>query len=546
MSTVLTAWLLIGTQVVALESPAEANSTQPVSVPVAAGPVAALIRSAADENVTAATTMPAVAAAVKRFYVTRGFAPFWSRDGELLPGAEMLRRTIDGIADEGLDPHTPAYHLIQIDSMMQERDENTTLQLARLDLILTDAFYALGHDLHYGHAYGADLNATHEYDNTLLEPAALLTERVAQGAVLDVLLSTAPNHIGYQRLRTALAEYRRIADAGGWSTHAADYADDTNVYRRLSMSGDLVDPPSEDEAEETERLRSAVKRFQRRHGITDDGIVGPVTSAKMAQSPSTLIKKIRLNMERWKWLPPHNGGPYIIVNIPGFTLEVIQDDKPLLEMQAIVGRRERETPTFASIMRYIVLNPYWRVPETILNEDLIPKLQADPHYLAAKHIKLFAADDTDESHPIDPRSIDWMRWRESDTKHYTFREDPGAKNPLGYVKFLFQNPYDIYIHDTPSQSLFKNGNGTHSSGCIRVRKPMELAHYLLSLNDPDITYKTLLTQLLTGENRWVRLATPVPVYITYQTVRVDEEGVVYFYNDIYRYDRKLSQYLKKY
>ncbi|WP_345972828.1 L,D-transpeptidase family protein [Sulfurimonas diazotrophicus] len=543
MSTVLKACLLIGTQVVALETAEEANRTQPV--PVAAGPVAALIRSVADENATAKPEMPALAPAAKRFYAERGFAPFWSRDSRLLPGADTLWLMIDGIADEGLDPYTPSYHLSRIQSLRQE-EGNETLQLAQLDVLLTDAFFALGHDLHYGHAYGADLNATHEFDNSLLEPAALLSEHVAQGGVQDVLLSVAPNHIGYQRLRTALAEYRRIADAGGWSTHAADYADDANVYRRLAMTGDLVDPPSEDEAEETERLRDAVKRFQRRHGITADGIVGPVTSAKMAQSPSALMKKIRLNMERWKWLPPHNGGPYIIVNIPGFTLEVMQDDEPLLTMQAIVGRRERETPTFASMMRYIVLNPYWRVPVTILNEDLIPKLQTDPHYLAVKHIKIFAADDTDESHPIDPMTIDWRQWRESDTSRYTFREDPGAKNPLGYVKFLFQNPYDIYIHDTPSQSLFKNGNGTFSSGCIRVRKPMELAHYLLALDDPDITYKALLTQLLTGENRWVRLARPVPVYITYQTARVDEEGVVYFYNDIYKYDRKLSHYLKKY
>ena len=306
------------------------------------------------------------------------------------------------------------------------------------------------------------------------------------------------------------------------------------------MSGDLNDTADND-LSVRDPLLEAVKRFQKRHGISADGMVGPRTAAKMALSPAALVETIRVNMERWRMLEPPEGDNYVLVNIPGYSLYVMQQHKPLLQMQAIVGRRDRATPVFASQMRYIVFNPYWQIPETILTEDLIPKVKADPRYLQKKNITIYAADDREARRPIDPASIRWAHWRAADNERYYFREAPSAVNPLGYVKFIFPNPYDIYIHDTPSDELFDKERGTFSSGCIRVRKPIELAYALLKRETPEITYKTLFLKIASGKNEWIRLQQPINVYITYQTARVDENGLINFYEDIYGNDSELAQ-----
>lgn len=477
---------------------------------------------------------------VKRYYAARQFRPVWSSNQKVLPIAGALQRTIEQIGSEGLDPDRAAYHLTRIRALRHDANNTAVQQLARLDLLLTDAFFALGHDLHFGMAYGKDLNETHEFDAPAVDMGNLLDKASENGTIRESLLALTPQNPGYRRLTTALADYRRLARAGGWDTHAADYTDEAVVRARLTATGDL-----NASASDLESLRAAVERFQRRHGLTVDGVVGPVTASEMAVAPAVLIEKIKLNMERWKWLWMRGDGQYIMVNIPGLRLDVYSGGISVLDMQAIVGRLERKTPTFASTLRYIVFNPYWRVPETILNEDLIPKLQADPDYLASKRIKIFAMDDEQGAHPLNPDTIDWKRWQPADSSRYFFREEPGEHNPMGYIKFLFPNPYDIYIHDTPSHSLFKNSNGTFSSGCIRIRKPIELAHYLLALDDPSITYKTVLSYILPGENRWIRLKHPLDVYITYQTARVGGDGLVYFYKDIYGYDRRLQDYLSQ-
>ena len=522
--------------------PFDADDTR--LVPVATDETAAAIRQMLSGDTTTEAPPPFLSADVQHYYVQRRFKPVWSSGQRPLPTADALKRLIDSIGSEGLDPDRPAYQRQPIEMLLEQETEKTPEQLANLDLLLTSAFFALAHDLHYGVAYNADLNTSDTYANTPVDLSRMLDRAVESRKIKASLLSLTPQYPEYRRLLAALAFYRHLADEGGWHTNADDYADEANVRERLVATGDLNASALIDAPEAHAELETAVKRFQQRHGIKADGVVGPVTSAKMAIPPEKLIEKIELNIERWKWFPPYSVASYIIVNIPGFELKVVRGDEVLLRTRAIVGRRDRETPTFASKLRYIVFNPYWRVPETILKEDLIPKVQADPHYLSARHIKLFAADDAGENRPIDPGTIAWKRWRDDDMKRYVFRMDPGAGNPLGYVKFIFPNDDDIYVHDTPSHSLFKNSNATFSSGCIRIRKPLELAHYLLSLEDPEITYKDILVRILSGENLWIRLKDAPEIYITYQTAAVDEDGVIYIYDDIYGNDRKLEKYLK--
>ena len=258
---------------------------------------------------------------VRLYYTARGFKPVWSDGGQILPSAEAFTKLLEDVSREGLDPDRPAYHRERIETLLSESTDGEPDRLATLDLLLTNAFFALGHDLHFGVAYGADLNATHEYGNTPVDMRQVLDHAAASGEIEASLLSLTPKHPEYRRLITALAFYRSLADEGGWSTNAADYAKDDAVRERLIASGDL----NESNGTVTpEKLEAAVKRFQQRFGITADGVVGPVTSAKMAISPAELVDTIKLNVERWKWMPPHEDGLYIIVNIPGFELKVMR------------------------------------------------------------------------------------------------------------------------------------------------------------------------------------------------------------------------------
>jgi len=536
----------------AFTSPQEPNDTLSMQAPMESNATLTYADDATSEAIrkiligeTAFDESPSpLSHAIRLYYIARRFKPVWSNTQQLLPTVASFRELIDGIADEGLNPDRRAYHRESIEALVAQATALQPQQLAMLDLFLTDAFFALGHDLHYGMAYGADLDSTNEYANVPIDMANVLDHATDNGEIKTSLLALTPQHPEYQRLTRALAYYRRLADEGGWSTQIADYAHEAAVRQRLVATADLNVVGSDDTFEADEKLDAAIKRFQERHGLKADGVVGPNTSAAMAVPPEKLIEKIKLNMEKWKWLPPHSGGPYVVVNIPGFELDVILGNETVLKTRAIVGRRERETPTFASKLSYLVFNPFWNVPETILNEDLIPKLQADPNYLATRRIKIFAAGDRNGAHPIDPSTIDWRHWQKTDTARYVFRMEPGSENPLGYIKFIFPNDHDVYVHDTPAHSLFKNSNATYSSGCIRIRKPLELAHYLLARQEPDITYKDIMTRILSGETKWVPLKDPLDIYITYQTARVGDDGLIYFYDDIYGYDRKLAKYLK--
>jgi len=481
---------------------------------------------------------------VRRFYAARDYKPVWSAGIRTLPISDVFKAMLDGIESEGLDPDRPAYHRARISALMESGTVGQSDRLALLDLLLTDAFFTLGRHLHFGVAHGAELGFLHADDNRPLNMGSVLEDAAAREEIRAALLSLAPDIPEYRRLRKALAAVRTRAVSAAWSTDPADYAYERHVRQRLIASGDLNDTSPVD-LQAYDPLLEAVKRFQRRNNIKADGMVGPATAAKMAESPGTVAEKIALNMERWKWLPPRRGDTAVVVNIPGFELSVQEGNKSVLNMQAIVGRRERETPTFAATLRYIIFNPYWRVPKTILREDLIPKLKKDPGYLQKKNIKIFSAGDAAEKHPIDPATIAWKRWNDAKAERYIFREEPGPHNPLGYVKFIFPNDYDIYIHDTPSQALFNNDKGTYSSGCIRIRKPMELAYYLLAREEPDITYKRLFARMVSGKNMRITLKHPVSVYVTYQTVQVDGEGRLSFYGDIYGYDEKLREYLSK-
>ena len=239
------------------------------------------------------------------------------------------------------------------------------------------------------------------------------------------------------------------------------------------------------------------------------------------------VRQIASNMERWRWLPQDLGQRYILVDVPAYTLDVVERDQAVMTMRVVVGKPSWPTPVLSATMSYIVLNPDWRVPPNIAARELVPILRANPGYLAQNNMRL-----SNGAHDVDPRSVDWSQ---VSTKNfpYRLRQEPGPKNPLGTIKFMFPNRFQVYLHDTPSRTLFAKPERAFSHGCIRVEKPMDLAEYALR---GVLSRERIAAGLGRGASRTVPLAEPLPTYLVYRTVLVKDDGTIQFRPDIYGYD----------
>ena len=353
--------------------------------------------------------------------------------------------------------------------------------------------------------------------------------------------SQRPFHPGETRLRQALEHYRHLAAQGGWpilpsgvTLRRGDRGHAVVVLQhRLHTTGDLAtwSPASGDLFDDV--LDHAVRTFQQRHGLEVDGIVGSETRAALQVSVEERVRQLGLNVERWDSLPEQLGPRYILVNIPSFTLQVAENEQPVLSMRVVVGTPSRPTPLFRSTLTAVVLNPAWEVPDRIAREEIVPLLRRQPSYLTTHHFTLLQGWGA-EAHAISPHTIDWSQI--SPTRFpYRLRQEPGPTNALGRIKFLVPNPFHVFLHDTPSRTLFRHPVRTYSHGCIRLEEPIALAAYLLR-DDPAWTRTHINAAIAQGRQRTIELAAPLPVYVIYHTAWVDAEGTVHFRPDIYAYD----------
>ncbi|MBI3541075.1 MAG: L,D-transpeptidase family protein, partial [Deltaproteobacteria bacterium] len=285
-------------------------------------------------------------------------------------------------------------------------------------------------------------------------------------------------------------------------------------------------------------LEEAIRRFQRRHGLDEDGVIGTQVINALNVSPSARLHQIELNLERLRWVtPPLSDESYIRVNIPDFRLEVFEHDRPVLAMNVVVGlQKEWQTPSLSSEISYLILNPRWHVPTKIFEKELLEKIQKDPNYLEHENMKLYRGDG-DKAEEVDTKNF---KWNEEEIKDLRLIQGEGRGNALGRIKFMFKNPFDIYLHDTPQQPFFKKRIRTFSHGCIRVEKPMELAEYILR-GDSRWTYEKFIKELDKGKNEFLRLHQPIPLHILYLTAWVDPDGMVQFREDVYGWDKKSPQ-----
>lgn len=483
--------------------------------------------------------------ALPRFYEARAYRPAWTEGS--LDAARSLVAAIRSADREGLRPSD--YHLARIEGLLASIDSAHTAgvapassDLVDLDLLLTDAFLVYGAHLLLGRVDPVELDPEWKAARRSADLPAILERALATGDVKGELAALVPRQPGYERLRDALARYRALQRAGGWPAvegggplRRGDRGDRVRQLRgRLAATRDL-DPRLARGDRYDDEVEEAVRRFQLRHGLDATGAVDVMTLAELSAPVEQRIEQIIVNMERWRWLPEDLGARHIRVNIAGFDAAVYEGTTPVLDMKAMVGHQYRKTPVFSDTVRLVVFAPYWNVPRMIAVQDILPKVQADIGYLERNRIEVWQG-----GRKVDPARVDWAA---VDTTRfaYRFRQEPGPTNPLGQVKFLFPNRFDVYVHDTPSREKFDLAERAFSSGCIRVEKPAELAAYLL--DSPTWSMERVQTAMEGLQEQTVRVPRPIPIHILYYTAWVDPDGTVEFRNDIYRRDGPVEEAL---
>jgi murein L,D-transpeptidase YcbB/YkuD len=480
------------------------------------------------------------AAGMACFYDRRHYAPAWIGDTGVRRDAADLITALGQSPGDGLD--SERYRLADLRARLAQVEAHPSPgDLAEIDLRLTDAFLRLAADLRSGAVNPELIYDDCEIDIPEVDLPAALESALAAGGVGPALAALAPPHAGYTKLKDALQELRREAAAGGWpkvpdgaplrlgarSERAAA------LRQRLVATGDYALEPVQvlpaepgspaapiadpDRDLFDSRLQAALREFQERHGLDADGGIGKGTLAALNVPVEQRIRQVEINLDRWRWLPRDLGARYIMVNIAGFSFELIEDGRPALVMRVVAGKPTTRTPMFTGRMTNVVLNPYWNVPAKLVKNEVLPHAAREPGYLEKEGFEV-----TRNGGAVE------------------VRQRPGPKNALGKVKFLFPNRFDVYLHDTPSRSLFSRTVRSFSHGCIRVEKPIALAEYLLK-DDPAWTPQKIAAVLAKGKETWVTIPKPLPVHLVYWTAWVDDAGKLQLRDDLYGRDKKLGE-----
>lgn len=458
----------------------------------------------------------------------------------------QLRSAIIASAEEGLIPDD--YHLQAINRLSKTIDPAAApASLVEYDIILSDALLLLGQHKRYGKV---DPAAVEERKNLkLISPRSTLLDAhllsIQTGTVRAALDALTPNHQAYTHLKKALNDYRKLSGTGGWSkvpqgpSLKPGMQDDRvkALRNRLMATGELKQK-SPDPTLYDDTLMVAVRAFQIRHHLEPDGVAGKGTIDAMNVTAAERVNQIRVNLERARWIFHDMPSSSIIIDIAGFMLQYYHEKLPVWRTKVMVGQPFNQTPIFRSAITYLVVNPTWTIPPEIVKNETVPRILTEKNYLAKQHLRIL----TSTGEEVSPATVPWRQFM-GKYLPYTLRQDPGEENSLGLIKFIFPNPYHVYLHDTPSKALFDRTQRAFSHGCIRVQNPLELGRRLL-INDPgNPVNETKFNQILTsGKTTTVILKQPLPIYLMYLTANV-QDGRIMFKPDLYNRDQGIFEAL---
>jgi len=388
-------------------------------------------------------------------------------------------------------------------------------------------------------------------------PSELLIDAVINEDFPSVFKRTEPKRFKYSQLKSYLFKYMDIRDRGGWERlpkyrRIKPYKKSRVIpiiRKHLLLTQDLRDCNDSIDTESLvydKCLQKAIRRYKIRHGLRGTTKIDRETWRLLSEPVDTLITEIRLNLDRIKWLYRKEERVRIELNIPAFRLYFYDGKELVNTMRVITGKPNHPTPSFHDKMEYLIVNPYWKIPESIVKQEMLRHLIKDPYYYERRGKYLYSS--WDENSPrVNPGSINWAKYRKKG-KHipYYFMQVPGTSNALGKIKFLFPNKYSVYIHDTPTKKLFFENKRAFSHGCMRIQKPREMLKTLALYND-NIDVEELMELLKTRRKKTVVLHHKIPVDITYLTAFVDDYGNLHFRDDIYGYDKyQLQDYRYKF
>jgi murein L,D-transpeptidase YcbB/YkuD len=488
---------------------------------------------------------------VKEFYDAGNYQLEWTRGGKPTPQALELIGILQNAAEKGLESkdYDGDRWAARISGLGRAagREESAVV---RMDVALTVSAMRYISDLHLGRVDPKTLHPDFDPERHKYDLAQFLRHRVIPASsVKDALQVVEPPFPGYRRTEAALDKYLQLAQeevpdplpavkkpvAPGQSYEAL-----AKLAARLKFLGDLPAPANvaQDSTIYQGEVVDAVKRFQQRHGLASEGKLGPQTIEELNRPMSFRVQQLQLTLERWRWLPDNFDVPPIIVNIPEFLLRAYDDQgNPTLSMPVVVGRAMRtETPVLDEDMKYVVFWPYWNVPPSILRGEMVPKIATDPAYLQKGNYEVA----TYSGQVVTDGVVSADVLAQLRAGKLMVRQKPGPKNALGLVKFIFPNSNNVYLHSTPSVSLFAESRRDFSHGCIRVQNPPALAKWVLR-NNPGWTPEKIDAAFKTANNLQVNLTKPIPVLIVYGTAVVPENGTAEFFPDIYGFDKKLEK-----
>ena len=539
------------------------QASSALSEPSAADPdVAAAVKTViegAHHPEMAWPDIPDVAPTLKDLYAAEPDGLFWFAGAEPYPTTAGVVKALALADEQGLDRADYDADRLAERWKALRSSEAPAAQRALFDLALTACVARLVSAVHLGRVDPATLSWGYDIVPKQLDRAAVLRDLRDHGELARVIAQLEPPFTHYTRARRVLAHYRTSAGTGEPPSVPAvskgqkvepdqPWAGVPQLAARLRTFGDFTGEtpgaPAEGEPPSySGTLVDAVKKFQRRHGLDPDGVIGPGTVATLNVSLAHRVRQVELAMERMRWLPRMSDQPTVFVNVPLFRLWAT-DPKAAgepLRMNVVVGKSlDHKTPIFIDQMEYVVFRPYWNPPYGITVKEIVPHARRDPGYFAKENLEIVAsgADDA-PSLPVTPENLAHVL-----SGRLSVRQKPGPKNSLGLAKFIFPNAANVYMHGTPAQQLFSRVRRDFSHGCIRLEEPARLAEWVLR-DQPEWTRAKIDAAMQGTRPTRVNLKQPLTVILFYDTVHVNSEGVLFFVEDIYGHDRQLDTALKQ-